>query len=203
MQVLGILQSARTECSQQALLGTTWVSAANGRTRTNKYTSINTAQSAKRKTPDGHMIRPDHDSRLYRTGNQSKKVRNARYPQCPGLTGAEAQYCWAHLALAAFPWLPQRDTQDLVLPHPHSARNRGNTGRSPWSHHPNGSLAVTPDSQSIKQLWANSLWAGCRRAVCLFSQGRRDMLTGLPWRPVLMPGTRGSSDGLTAPPRLP
>lgn len=88
--------------------------------RTNKHRSINTVQSAKRKKPDSHMIRPDHDSGLYRTENQPKKIRNARYPQCPGVIGAEARYCWAHLALADISWLSWRDRQALVLSHPYS-----------------------------------------------------------------------------------
>lgn len=75
--------------------------------------SINTAQSAK--TPDSHMIRPDHGSGLYRIENQPKEVGNARYPQCPGVTGAEAWYCWALLALAAFSWPPEGHTGSCSL----------------------------------------------------------------------------------------
>lgn len=118
VHALSAPQGAHTEGSQQSLLGTTWVPVAN---RTNKQTQINKhGPIVQEEDTDSHMIRPDHDTGLYRTENQPKKVRNARSSQCPGVRGAEVWYCWSHLALAAFSSPPWMNTQALALSQLHS-----------------------------------------------------------------------------------
>lgn len=85
------------------------------------------------------------------------------------------------------------------------ARNEGYICRGSWSCHPNQSLALTPDSHSIKQLWASSLWACClpiRTATptkgqapsCpLVTSTSRTPLAGLQFCPVCSAGFSGAA----------
>lgn len=110
----GVPQGAYTDCSQQGLLGTTWVPAAK-QVNKNKHKSINMAQSAKRRTPDGHMIRPDM------TVGSTEEKTNPRKSEMQGPPSAQgSQGLRRHTARLAWPWLPQRDTHALVPAHPHS-----------------------------------------------------------------------------------
>lgn len=160
----GVPQGAYTDCSQQGLLGTTWVPAAK-QVNKNKHKSINMAQSAKRRTPDGHMIRPDM------TVGSTEEKTNPRKSEMQGPPSAQgSQGLRRHTARLAWPWLPQRDTHALVPAHPHSHPEQRQHTLELLVMSPKPKPGTAPDSHSIKQLWANSLWASCRRAACLSSQ---------------------------------
>lgn len=73
------------------------------------------AQSAKRRAPDSHMIRPDM------TVGSTEEKTNPRKSEMQGPPSAQGSQglrrCTARLT---WPWLPQRDTHALILAHPHS-----------------------------------------------------------------------------------